>query len=776
MIDLKINGTSQTNYILSTPFKDTIDEELDQFNFQIKSTTRLSFNKYDKVEYKITQPLGNSTQTILEKVFALFGCNESWEGEYWLYQITCISPTKILENIIINGMAETYPVYNLYQQMERVRQKINAQQSYEMSVYPEIVFDGTTIGQYSYVSNFGISDFLWSVQVNAREIFNDMLDKADSLVIGKDFTASNGNITQITLKAVKRELKGTQLINSANDIENGGLNDVKELVKGITINRNSEYACGNIISLIKNGIAKDNVQQAYTPARNTDLTIDDSADWHIITQEPIYSLNKVYALIPVLTRLYYWKYENGDWVEHYYARDYYPNYDVLLLPADITEYIVEKDVFDAMSVKEQKMHCYFKRGEKGIYGLFKLYKNSPIWSTTAMYNIATKLFVDDLNNVGDITYYTNANGVVVWNNYENPSLLKLFNWETPAPLNLTTNGVSIHISTSGDKEDGAISRFQVQQSPSSSEMKYSLFSINYQPYCDSVVKIEKTNIANIEANTKNLCVIKNQSDRTIDAEKYFNSQQSLINRLGNKEMIIDAMVDLTADYSFQTTLWNLGDYMTLSGVKWTIIQREFENYNENTLKVRYMFSKDYNGSNVDIQIKRDKRLYGIPLTQYVDRYILLRGSDLDTMMKKIAIQCWDDFSLNQTESTNNSELGYCIFEAVKIGNANIVNKVVRCKDNYAVDIERTKYSQTIVNINLRYCDTDGYKENIQMYKMSDVGYNNYVAPNISDYSRLPFIPATEFQNVINQGYAGSYLLNGIKKDKMERLIFVFREA
>ncbi len=772
MIDLKINGTSQTNFILSTPYKDTIDEELDQFNVQIKSTSRLSFNKYDKVEYKITQPLGNSTQTLLEKVFALFSCNETWEGDFWLYQITCISPTKILENIIINGMAETYPSGNLFFQMERVRQKINAQLSYEMATYPEIVFD-SSFTQYSYIGNYGISDFLWSGQVNAREIFNDMLDKADSLIIGVDFTTSNGNITQIKIKPIKRELKGTQLINSANDIENGGLNDVKELVKGITINRNSEYACGNIISLIKNAICKDNKQSSYLPARNDDLTIDKAETWHILTDEPIYSIDKSRGCSVKILMCFY-DYEtlavysldgsgqpndirgvrtnrSSNDPQYYYG-----------VELDITNYIVEKDVFDTMPITEQAKHLYFKRGEKGIYGLYDRYKSglTGLFSETAMKNI-----IDDYLNThfrvgstqGNPTYY-------VIDNYE---------LKTPIPFKVVDrqNGIGDEYYTTNDfygytiKESsgyrvGDIYSLRIQKGI---EWIIDLFSVNYQPYCDSVVKIEKSTIGSLEANAKNLSMLKNQSDRTIDATKYYDSQQSIINRMGNKEMTIDCMVDLTQTYSQIKSLWNLGDYFTLGGKDWTITQREFENYGDDKLKIRYKLSRDFNASNVDIQINRDKRLYGIPLNQYVDRYILLRAGSF-TSLDKIFIRCYDDFT------TGSQETGFCLMETTKIGNGSIENRVARCKDNYACDIERTKVSNTIVNVNLRYTEVNGFLENVDLWNLSNDSFTERV--NITDYSRLPFIPQSDGNNI--EVYGGHYNLQGIKKDKMERLIFVYR--
>jgi len=757
---LWINGTELTNFILSTPFKDTLDEELDNLNFQIKSATRLPYKKFDKLMYWI----GQGSTVVLNKKMALFNIVETWEGEKWTYQISCLSPTKILESIIINGMADTYGSARLDLQIERVKDKINAQLGFEMATPITISFDSSISVSNADLYHTASSDFLWDGQVNVREIFNDMLDKVDMICIGTDYTIdANGNITGITIGAVKREKNGSQILTSIYDVENGGLEDVKQVVKGITYNRDSEYACGNIISLIKNGIAKDNVQQTYLPARNDDLTIDDVAKNHIITQEPIYTLNKVYALIPMEASVFYWADHNGTWSSGPIISGNTEATRIILLPLDLTNYIVEKSVFDSMPLSEQKKHLYFKRGEKGIYNIYDKYKVNPLVSNEAIVEIVRDAFTYRPTHE---TRYTNSNGVVNISDYDCSNLLCYDNGVRI--YQETYDGHNIHMSVSGDKEDGAIKDFALMDNfatASSTIKRAILFSVNYQPYCDSVVKIEKTNIASLEANTKNLSVIKNQSDRTIDMSKYYDSQQALINRMGNKEMYIDAMIDLTADYSLQTTLWGLGDYMTLNSVKWTITQREFENYNENKLKVRYTFSKDYNASNIDIQLKRDKRLYGIPLTQFVDRYIIIKGSQyMDSNTKKILLECWDDFTGSTTTQ------GYCLLEAVKIGNANILNKVARCMDNYAVDIERTKYSSTIVNVYLRYCDTNGFKENITLYGLGDSAYSML---NISDYSRLPFIPNSDVGQALVYGW--QKVLTGIKKDKMERLIFVFTD-
>lgn len=754
-MSLWINGTQLTDFILSTPYKDTIDEELDQLNIQVKSTTRQSFKKFDKVRYLIEHGTFGAL-AVLDKIMAIFDVVESWKGEKWVYQITCLSSTKILENIIINGMAETYPVNNgLYGQLERVRTKINAQLSVEMAVYPEIIFNSTiaSSGDDSVVKNItSVSDFLWDGQVNAREIFNDMLDKADAICVATDFTIDlNGNVTQITIGAVKREKVGREIVNSLNDVENGGLNSVKQVVKGITYNRNSEFACGNIISLTKNAIAKDNVLQAYTPARNTDLTIDDASKWCIITQEPIYTLNEVKV------------YVNMNIVEmEVLDANNQEKYSITPLKMagalDITDYVVEKSVFDNMSLSDQSKHLYFVRGQKNIYGLFDKYKSglTGLFSDTAMENI-----LDDMQHNHFPPTESHGNFASLVDGY-----FGVFDddYKTFTPATQMTSIINnATFQVLGSMDDIKPENFNYAGGTTPVYSKKMLFSVNYQPYCDSVVKLKKSSTSNIEANVVNLSVLKNQSDRTIDATKYYDSQQALINRMGNKEMYLDAMIDVSGQYDSLLTLWKLGDYFTINYKKWTITQREIENYNMGKLKVRYTLSKGYNASNIDIQVNRDKRLYGIPLSQYVDRYIIIRQYYAD-YIDKLAIESWDDF----TNPLNKQ--GFNILEMIKIGGTYVTDKVARCYDNFAVDIERTKYNSTIVNVYTRYCNTDGYKQTITLYGLTNTLYNSLAC---SDYSRLPFKPYADGGATIEaSGY--KMQLTNINKDKMERLIFIIK--
>lgn len=761
-MELYINGVQQTNFIFSTPYKDTIDEELDQLNIQIKSETSLTFNKFDKVRFVIKQikTLPSTYETILDKTFCLFNYKYSLKGMVKVYQLTCLSPTKILENVIINGMADTYASTNFFYQITRIKDKINAQLSIE-GVGLAIKFDTNKINQNNTTLQIDPKDFLWEGQVNAREIFNDIFSVINSLVIGYDFTISNGNITEIYITYKNRNATVDTVQRGGIDLETGNntINDSSvggKVVRGIDTTRDSEYAVGNVISLMKNGIPKDSIQQTFMPARNTDLTIEEKSSRHIITNEPIYSINRVVALLPVGAEIVYCHYSGSQWV---YNTSNNRNF---MIPIDITNYVVEKSVFDAMSLSEQRKHLYFIRGQKGIFGLYDRYKKNALQS-----DITLQYLWRDAS----IPTYPTRNGVmdVSGFGYRVPLVYTDGTYITQDDV---INNNALCYSYDYEIREGAIYSFSIDaKNDTESGLENCVFSVNYQPYLDCVVKIEKGNINGIEANSKNLSIIRNQSDRTIDAIKYYDSQKSFANRMGNQELNIDAMLDL--EHSLWTsstykTLWNLGDYLLINNTyAYYVVQRTFELYGENCIKINYKLSKSYNASNLDIGLKRDKRLYGIPLDNYVDRYIIIPMQNANSI-DKIAIQCYDDFTGGSTTS------GYCIKDVEKVGNSSITDKVVRCLDNYAVDIERTKYSSTLVNVNLRYGDTDGYASSINVRGITNEFYSDL---KIDDFMRLPFIKNStavyDIQNsatvILNQNHL-------IYKDKMERLIFVIKQA
>ena len=206
--------------------------------------------------------------------------------------------------------------------------------------------------------------------------------------------------------------------------------------------------------------------------------------------------------------------------------------------------------------------------------------------------------------------------------------------------------------------------------------------------------------------------------------------------------------------------------MTLEEMKQKVYSL-IEEYSEEYIKARLTFSKQFNARNSAINENKDKRLYGIPLNNYVDRFIIIRTFGLgDNPNKKFLIRCWDDFTNNTTTE------GFCLKDAVSLGNTSKKDLVVATKDNYAVDIEKTTYSSTKVNVNLRYTDNDGKLENLDLILETPTGIQERLnSSSAVGYDRLPFM-ITPFWDG-NYGVKHSY---NVKKDKMERLILVFKNS
>ena len=67
------------------------------------------------------------------------------------------------------------------------------------------------------------------------------------------------------------------------------------------------------------------------------------------------------------------------------------------------------------------------------------------------------------------------------------------------------------------------------------------FQLLYIPQVDAHLKIDKDNYSSGPAAT----IISQQSDRIIDLVRYGDNLRGLINRVGNKEIYIDAVLDLS---------------------------------------------------------------------------------------------------------------------------------------------------------------------------------------------------------------------------------------
>lgn len=136
------------------------------------------------------------------------------------------------------------------------------------------------------------------------------------------------------------------------------------------------------------------------------------------------------------------------------------------------------------------------------------------------------------------------------------------------------------------------------------------YDLTYQARIDGMVMAFK----NTDQRYGNqLAIYDNQSDSVIDIERYGGNLAGKIRRTGNDELFIDC------NYQSYSSIQPLLSEITLDGTKYVIYQVDFsrfyngENYN---YLVRYYLAKDFNNLNERIGIRRQKRIYEIPLTGY----------------------------------------------------------------------------------------------------------------------------------------------------------------
>lgn len=128
-----------------------------------------------------------------------------------------------------------------------------------------------------------------------------------------------------------------------------------------------------------------------------------------------------------------------------------------------------------------------------------------------------------------------------------------------------------------------------------------LFRIEYVPLFNAHLKIGKKKYIGPPAT-----IINQQSDKIIDISRYGDNLQGLINRVGNKELYIDKIVDSV------TELYELFDY---TDDNYVLTSREIAVAND-FLKVHYGFTENFSAQSTKIGIDRRKRVFNIPLENF----------------------------------------------------------------------------------------------------------------------------------------------------------------
>ena len=250
-----------------------------------------------------------------------------------------------------------------------------------------------------------------------------------------------------------------------------------------------------------------------------------------------------------------------------------------------------------------------------------------------------------------------------------------------------------------------------------------LVRIEYIPYIDTYTKITKPGL--YDNDQAKLSAIDNQSEKVISSLRHGINLLGKISRLGNDEYIVDTVVK-DHDEIKEIGQKTIDNY---------IIYKKEVAYHNNYAKVRYYLSKNYNNLNERIALNREKRVYDIPLTSYLNE-ILIKNYILVDFLPVNNSGIVKNFALRALIGRTNNTVSKFVFET-KSGSdtfgpfelatanytmGNVMHFVAQCMDNYSV----------------------GYSIGGRIIGGNKVVYNPYVDDNTGEFESFKFL-LTDFR-------------------------------
>lgn len=250
-----------------------------------------------------------------------------------------------------------------------------------------------------------------------------------------------------------------------------------------------------------------------------------------------------------------------------------------------------------------------------------------------------------------------------------------------------------------------------------------LVRIEYIPYIDTYTKITKPGL--YDNDQAKLSAIDNQSEKVISSLRHGINLLGKISRLGNDEYIVDTVVK-DHDEIKEIGQKTIDNY---------IIYKKEVAYHNNYAKVRYYLSKNYNNLNERIALNREKRVYDIPLTSYLNE-ILIKNYILVDFLPVNNSGIVKNYALRALIGRTNNTVSKFVFET-KSGSdtfgpfelatanytmGNVMHFVAQCMDNYSV----------------------GYSIGGRIIGGNKVVYNPYVDDNTGEFESFKFL-LTDFR-------------------------------
>ena len=251
---------------------------------------------------------------------------------------------------------------------------------------------------------------------------------------------------------------------------------------------------------------------------------------------------------------------------------------------NISEMIIDEELYKILSVEEQKIHIPYTKNTSTI-GMSKSYKNFIF-----TYSTLKEIIKKDLAKGTESSFFKYCKE----NNISD------------------TTGSTLYLSHSENKTFELLTNI--------AELG---FQAEFIPRINTIIEISKPGV--YDNDRLKVAIADNQSANTIDISRHGKALAGLARRTGNEEITLNFICD-----GFNNLLPVMGKFTGLTGRDsylndYVITKREYAIYDD-YLKVKYYCTKDYQAINEKIGVDREKRLYNIPLESsdcpiYVKYYV-----------------------------------------------------------------------------------------------------------------------------------------------------------
>lgn len=622
------------------PLSNSIGDELDSCTLILKGD--FTFEKFQnvKIEASNNSDLSNS----FSQNFLIMDIRREKLVGYNQYILTCIEPTKILENINIIGLASTGKNFSsLYNQINYLVGKINRQLvDVRLSIDESLSI---------YTANKPSEEFKWDGLVNIREVFDDLLSSVDLAVRVKETTISNG------IRNVVISFDNPNQKNKLIDVESPFAEEIGE---------DTEYKANAIISVAKNASNYPIIASQYSKLRGDNVLWTTDDDCFMVN----YPINEAVKLIMYIRA----------------TRDYTHDPSVTLDPPmitanehiDITKYLYEKDEYDLLSANEKKKALWYTRNNNKIEGFNVMNKHAFSFDKTVIEDIIQDIMLNDY------TY-------------------------------------NIYHDEIGDYQYTGLSTSDIIA-----------FALEYYPLNDALIFDKKQNQIDT---LKGCSVIKNQNNQSLDINRYASNIINQNKHIGNAQRSFCKTYDSIAN------LPKVGDYRGTY-----IVDKADYSFFKSYVKANIHLTNGLNNINEKTALKREKRIYNIPLDGYIDKYYF-REINLGK------------YTITDAAITSNIMESYVHCEVLKYNVGNDRYFLIKPNSNSNLGYFKNTYSGKKINQPIMYTDGNGECEvmTIAIYRSRENCQRDYSSDNYPIMNSVDNATLIEFQ---------------VYKDAFERPIFV----